>query len=153
LRAKLYNEERSTQQLFQGATAVPLYEYQCKQCGHHFEKIQSFSAPEIKECPVCKGEVEKLISAPAFQFKGSGWYVSDYGKGGAAGSNTKPNTGAHGEGSGSGGDSSAGSGESVKSGDSKPAASGSSDSSGASSGATSGGSSSSAATPAASKKD
>jgi putative FmdB family regulatory protein len=57
---------------------VPLYEYRCKQCGHQFEKIQSFSAPEIKECPVCKGEVERLISAPAVQFKGSGWYVTDY---------------------------------------------------------------------------
>ncbi len=57
---------------------MPLYEYRCQQCGHQFEKIQSFSAPEEKECPVCKGELEKLISAPAFQFKGSGWYVNDY---------------------------------------------------------------------------
>jgi len=57
---------------------VPLYEYRCKQCGHVFEKIQSFSAPEEKECPVCHGEVERLISAPAIQFKGSGWYVNDY---------------------------------------------------------------------------
>ncbi len=114
---------------------MPLYEYQCKQCGHRFEKIQSFSAPEIKECPVCQGEVEKLISAPAFQFKGSGWYVSDYGKGGAAGSNTKPNT------SNSGGDSSSG-GESKNSGDAKPAAASSSSST------DSGSSSSSSATPA-----
>jgi putative FmdB family regulatory protein len=57
---------------------VPLYEYRCKQCGHQFEKIQSFSAPEEKECPVCQGEVERLLSAPAIQFKGSGWYVNDY---------------------------------------------------------------------------
>jgi putative FmdB family regulatory protein len=65
---------------------VPLYEYRCKQCGHQFEKIQSFSAPEEKECPVCKGELERLISAPAVQFKGSGWYVTDYaGKGGSKG--------------------------------------------------------------------
>lgn len=63
---------------------MPLYEYRCKQCGHQFEKIQSFSAPDEKECPACKGEVERLISAPAIQFKGSGWYVTDYaGKGGA----------------------------------------------------------------------
>jgi putative FmdB family regulatory protein len=63
---------------------VPLYEYRCKQCGHQFEKIQSFSAPEEKECPVCKGEVERLLSAPAIQFKGAGWYVTDYaGKGGS----------------------------------------------------------------------
>jgi putative FmdB family regulatory protein len=61
---------------------LPLYEYRCRQCGHQFEKIQSFSAPEEKECPVCKGEVERLISAPAIQFKGAGWYVNDYaGKG------------------------------------------------------------------------
>jgi putative FmdB family regulatory protein len=57
---------------------VPLYEYRCKNCGHQFEKIQSFSAPEEKECPVCHGPVEKLISAAAIQFKGSGWYVNDY---------------------------------------------------------------------------
>jgi putative FmdB family regulatory protein len=57
---------------------LPLYEYRCKSCGHIFEKIQSFSAPEEKECPVCKGEVERLISAPAIQFKGAGWYVNDY---------------------------------------------------------------------------
>ena len=57
---------------------MPLYEYRCKNCGHTFEKIQSFSAPEEKECPVCTGEVERLISAPAIQFKGAGWYVNDY---------------------------------------------------------------------------
>ncbi len=128
---------------------MPLYEYQCKQCGHRFEKIQSFSAAEIKECPVCKGEVEKLLSAPSFQFKGSGWYVSDYGKGGAAGSNTKPDTSSKGEGSSSGGDSSAG--ESKSSGDSK-AATASSDSGGSSSGSA-GSSSPAAAASAPSKKD
>ena len=57
---------------------MPLYEYRCKNCGHQFEKIQSFSAPEEKECPVCHGPVERLISAPAVQFKGSGWYATDY---------------------------------------------------------------------------
>ena len=57
---------------------MPLYEYQCKQCEHRFEKIQSFSAPEEKVCPECGGEVERLISAPAIQFKGAGWYVNDY---------------------------------------------------------------------------
>jgi putative FmdB family regulatory protein len=128
---------------------VPLYEYQCKQCGHRFEKIQSFSAAEIKECPVCKGEVEKLLSAPSFQFKGSGWYVSDYGKGGAAGSNTRPDTSSKGEGSSSGGDSSAG--ESKSSVDSK-AATASSDSGGSSSGSA-GSSSPAAAASAPSKKD
>jgi putative FmdB family regulatory protein len=57
---------------------VPLYEYRCKDCGHQFEKIQSFSAPDEKECPVCHGPVERLISASALQFKGSGWYATDY---------------------------------------------------------------------------
>ncbi|GGH00583.1 zinc ribbon domain-containing protein [Silvibacterium dinghuense] len=57
---------------------MPLYEYRCTQCGHQFEKIQSFSADPLTECPVCKGLVERLISAPAVQFKGSGWYVTDY---------------------------------------------------------------------------
>ena len=62
---------------------MPLYEYRCKTCGHQFEKIQSFSAPEEKVCPACGGEVEKLLSAPAVQFKGSGWYVTDYAAKGA----------------------------------------------------------------------
>ncbi len=57
---------------------MPLYEYRCKACGHRFEKIQSFSAPDEKECPACRGEVERLISAPAVQFKGSGFYSTDY---------------------------------------------------------------------------
>lgn len=63
---------------------MPLYEYRCKQCGHQFEKIQSFSAPEEKECPQCHGDVERLLSAPAIQFKGSGWYVSDYARKGGS---------------------------------------------------------------------
>ena len=58
---------------------MPLYEYHCKQCGHRFERIQSFSAPDEKECPVCQGEVERLISTPARpHFKGSGFYSTDY---------------------------------------------------------------------------
>jgi len=58
---------------------MPLYEYQCKKCGHRFERIQSFSAPDEKECPVCQGEVERLISTPArAHFKGSGFYSTDY---------------------------------------------------------------------------
>ena len=57
---------------------MPLYEYRCQSCGHQFEKIQSFSAPDEKECPVCQGPVERLLSAPAVQFKGSGWYATDY---------------------------------------------------------------------------
>jgi putative FmdB family regulatory protein len=57
---------------------MPLYEYQCQKCGHRFEKIQKFSDPTIKKCPECGGRVEQLLSAPAVQFKGSGWYVTDY---------------------------------------------------------------------------
>ena len=58
---------------------MPLYEYQCKKCGHRFELIQSFSAEDAKECPVCQGEVERLISTPARpHFKGSGFYSTDY---------------------------------------------------------------------------
>ena len=59
---------------------MPLYEYQCTKCKHRFEKIQKFSDPEIKKCPECGSKVEKLLSAPAVQFKGSGWYVTDYAK-------------------------------------------------------------------------
>ena len=59
---------------------MPLYEYQCKKCGHRFEKIQKFSDKPIKKCPECGGPVEKLLSAAAVQFKGSGWYVTDYAK-------------------------------------------------------------------------
>ncbi len=58
---------------------MPLYEYQCKSCGHRFEKIQRFSDEPIRECPKChKPEAERLLSAPAVQFKGEGWYVTDY---------------------------------------------------------------------------
>jgi putative FmdB family regulatory protein len=57
---------------------MPLYEYKCKKCGHQFERIQSYSAPDVKECPVCQGEVERLISAPVAHFKGSGFYSTDY---------------------------------------------------------------------------
>lgn len=104
---------------------MPLYEYRCKQCGHQFEKIQSFSAPEERECPVCKGEVERLISAPAIQFKGAGWYVTDYaGKGGSKKATASRN--ASGESSGNAsGDSSgkASGGDGKSSSESKPASS------------------------------
>ncbi len=57
---------------------MPLYEYQCKKCKHRFEKIRKFSDPPIKKCPECGGPVEQLLHAPAVQFKGTGWYVTDY---------------------------------------------------------------------------
>ena len=59
---------------------MPLYEYLCKKCGHRFEKIRKFSDRPIKKCPECGGLVEQVITAPAVQFKGSGWYVTDYAK-------------------------------------------------------------------------
>ena len=59
---------------------MPLYEYQCDACAHRFEAIQKFSEPPIATCPKCGGAVRKLQSAPAFQFKGSGWYITDYAK-------------------------------------------------------------------------
>ena len=65
---------------------VPLYEYQCKKCKHRFEKIQKFSDREVKKCPECGGPVERLLSAPAVQFKGSGWYVTDYARKGSGSS-------------------------------------------------------------------
>jgi putative FmdB family regulatory protein len=58
---------------------VPLYEYQCKKCKHKFEKIQKFSDPPVRKCPECGGPVEKVMHAPNVQFKGTGWYVTDYG--------------------------------------------------------------------------
>jgi putative FmdB family regulatory protein len=61
---------------------MPLYEYECAACGHQFEVIRKFSDPPEEKCPKCGGPVHKLQSAPAFQFKGSGWYVTDYGKSG-----------------------------------------------------------------------
>jgi putative FmdB family regulatory protein len=60
---------------------VPLYEYFCKKDGR-FELIRKFSDPPLKACPTCGRKVEKLVSSPAIQFKGAGWYVTDYaGKG------------------------------------------------------------------------
>jgi putative FmdB family regulatory protein len=59
---------------------MPLYEYECKKCHHRFERIVKFSDPPMKKCPDCGGQVEQMISAPTVQFKGSGWYVTDYAK-------------------------------------------------------------------------
>ena len=57
---------------------MPLYEYRCTECGYRFEKIQSFNAEPERECPKCKGALIRPLTVPAFQFKGSGWYVNDY---------------------------------------------------------------------------
>lgn len=58
---------------------MPLYEYECSACHHRFERIQSFSDPIVRKCPKCgKSRVKKLLSSPAIQFKGSGFYINDY---------------------------------------------------------------------------
>lgn len=57
---------------------MPIYEYQCQACDHRLEALQRISEPPLATCPECGGELRKLVSAPAFQFKGSGWYVTDY---------------------------------------------------------------------------
>ena len=57
---------------------MPLYEYQCAKCGKRTEKIEKLSGPHLKKCPHCGGKVERMLTAPAIQFKGSGWYVTDY---------------------------------------------------------------------------
>lgn len=59
---------------------MPLYEYQCDVCASRFERIQKFSDPPVDVCPGCGGAVRKLLSSPAIQFKGSGWYITDYAK-------------------------------------------------------------------------
>ncbi|MEQ1726852.1 MAG: FmdB family zinc ribbon protein [Vicinamibacterales bacterium] len=59
---------------------MPLYEYECDSCGHRFEVIQKFSDALVDTCPKCAKTVHKLISSPAIQFKGSGWYITDYAK-------------------------------------------------------------------------
>ena len=55
-----------------------MYEYKCLKCGRNTEKIESVSGPHLKKCPHCGGKVERLLAAPAIQFKGAGWYVTDY---------------------------------------------------------------------------
>lgn len=65
---------------------MPLYEYKCVKCGRRTEKIESVAGPHLKKCPHCGGKVEQVLAPPAIQFKGSGWYVTDYaGKGKSGG--------------------------------------------------------------------
>jgi putative FmdB family regulatory protein len=77
---------------------VPLYEYQCSRCQHRFEKLQRFSDPPASSCPACGGPVSQILSAPAIQFKGSGWYVTDY----AHKSSSPAASAGHGNGNGNG---------------------------------------------------
>jgi putative FmdB family regulatory protein len=69
---------------------MPLYEYECLVCGHRFERIQRFSDPPASRCPACGGSVRRLLGVPALQFKGSGFYITDYGK--SDGSGTGPSS-------------------------------------------------------------
>jgi putative FmdB family regulatory protein len=68
---------------------MPLYEYECDACAHRFEKIQKFSDPLVDVCPKCEGHVRKLLSSPAIQFKGSGFYITDYPKQGKTGGSSE----------------------------------------------------------------
>lgn len=69
---------------------MPLYEYECKKCHHRFELIEKFDAPEHRKCPKCGARADRRIARSAIQFKGSGWYVTDYaGKSGSSGSSSE----------------------------------------------------------------
>jgi putative FmdB family regulatory protein len=59
---------------------LPLYEYRCLKCDRHTDKIENLNGPHLKKCPHCGGKVESVLTAPAIQFKGSGWYITDYGR-------------------------------------------------------------------------
>lgn len=75
---------------------MPLYEYECQSCGRRTELLQRFGDEPLATCPECGGKVRKLFSAPAVQFKGTGWYVTDYGRGGngnGSGSESKSEAG------------------------------------------------------------
>ena len=114
---------------------MPLYEYQCDACSHRFERIQKFSDPHADTCPKCGGAVHKLLSSPAIQFKGSGWYITDYAKKSSTDSG-KNNSSA------SGGPDSASSSSSDKGSDKTTSSGSGSSSSGTGSGSSAGGSSS-----------
>ena len=103
---------------------MPLYEFACDVCAHRFERIQKFSDPNPDACPKCGGAVQKLLSSPAIQFKGSGFYLTDYGRSGSKGDGANVKAGKDESGSaGSGGESkSSDSGSSAKS-DTSPSSS------------------------------
>jgi putative FmdB family regulatory protein len=78
---------------------MPLYEYQCEACQQRFEVIQKFSDPPAEACRLCgKGPVQRLISSPAIQFKGSGWYITDYSQKGKPPASTDTGAGSTSEG-------------------------------------------------------
>ena len=75
---------------------MPLYEYQCRRCKHRFERIRKFSDRALRTCPECGGRLEQLVSASSVQFKGSGWYVTDYARTGSEKSAGKDKAGSDG---------------------------------------------------------
>ena len=72
----LYNDDQG----FRKEVTLPLYEYACTECGQHIEKIQKFSDSPLTKCEKCGGKLKKVVSSAAIQFKGTGWYVTDYGR-------------------------------------------------------------------------
>jgi putative FmdB family regulatory protein len=68
---------------------LPLYVYRCLKCKRHTEKIEKLSGPYLTKCPHCGGKVESVITAPSIQFKGTGWYVTDYGRKGSSSDGSK----------------------------------------------------------------
>jgi putative FmdB family regulatory protein len=121
---------------------MPIYEYECLSCGKRTEVLQRMSDAPIAACPACGGEVKKLISSPSFQFKGSGWYVTDYGGKKGSGGETKSDSKSEGKSEGKGESKSEGGSESrsesKSEGKSEKAASSESKGSGGSSGSSSG---------------
>ena len=73
---------------------MPLYEYKCLSCGRLMERIEKVNGPHLKKCPHCGGKVERLVAAPSIQFKGAGWYVTDYAKKSSGGDAEKSTAGA-----------------------------------------------------------
>src|SRR6185437_8326098 len=103
------------------AEQMPLYEYKCQSCGKTFEVIQKFADEPLKIHSECGGAVERLLSAPAFHLKGTGWYATDYGKGNSKPAKSEESKSAKGE-------TTAKSESSAPAADSKPASAGSTES-------------------------
>jgi putative FmdB family regulatory protein len=106
---------------------MPLYEYQCDACAHRFEVIQKFSDAPIEVCPKCGGTVHKLLSSPAIQFKGSGWYITDYARAGKSDATSTTPAAKSEPGASAPADASASSAKTETKADSKPSASTTSD--------------------------
>jgi len=76
---------------------MPLYEYLCKKCGHRFEKIRKFSDKQLRKCPECAGVIEQVVTAPSVQFKGSGFYQTDYKKSGSGSAGSSSSSSSEGD--------------------------------------------------------